>query len=174
MQRRRCQPLKANSHQNKLQKGNDSLALSKLVSHRKKADLIQNNFPMITCESHTNRSRSDRALNYFQPYLAFISACTCSHGIPRSGCAIASWARRSISASSSRVKSGSYPSSSSWKLSQRLSKTCCFSFAGSGRICSIISATVMAGIYFVDSRAQRLFRRADSSFIIQHSSFSPA
>ena len=109
MRRRRYQLSKANSHRNNSQKDSDSLAPSSLASHQKKADLIQNDFPMITCESHTNRSRSDRALNYVQPYLAFISAWICSNGIPRPGFFSASSARRSSSAACSGVSSQSYP-----------------------------------------------------------------
>src|ERR1039457_3755395 len=71
-----------------------------------------------------------------------MSATTSSSGRQRSGCANARSARRSSSAICSGDKSGSYVSSSSWNSFQRLSKTCCFSFAGSGRICSIISETV--------------------------------
>ncbi len=102
-----------------------------------------------------------------------ISAKTCSAGIPDRGFFRNSSSRRLSSASCSGVKSGSYASSSSWNSFQRLSKTCCLSLAGSGRISSIISGTVMAAIYAVSSRAQRFFPRANSSFVIRHSSFSP-
>lgn len=48
---------------------------------------------------------------HFQPKRCFISALTCSQGIPSSGLASNSAIRRSSSAASSGVRSGSYPSS---------------------------------------------------------------
>jgi hypothetical protein len=73
-----------------------------------------------------------------------------------------------------RRQMGSYVSISSWNSFQRLSKTCRFSFAGSGRICSIISATVMAAIGSVRSRAQAgFFTRANLAIGNRHLKILP-
>jgi len=108
------------------------------------------------------------------------SAKTCSAGIPEWGFFCNSSARRSNSASCSAVKSVSYGSSSSPNWSQRVSKMCCLSLGGSGRISSITSATVMSAIYSFESSLQAAFSvrmnrrsRANPPFVIRHSSFSP-
>ena len=165
MRRRRCRLSKANSQRNRSPKAKNWLALSNHASHRRKVVSIQIDLPMITCKSHTNRNWSDRALNYFQPYLAFISSWISSNGLPRPGFFRASSARRSSSAICSGVSSSSYSVNSSkicWTSSRR-------SFSGMSLMRSRISPAVMAGIYSVDLPAQAGFsRRANSSFVIRH------
>ena len=75
------------------------------------------------------------------------SACTVSHGMPRSGCCRSSSARRSNSASCSGVGSAS-------NFSRSCSKTSRCSSNGSFSTCSMICAALMAAIYSVDSRVQ--------------------
>jgi|SRR5665213_2468269 len=100
-----------------------------------------------------------------------ISAKTCSAGIPRPGFFRASSARRSSSAICSGVSSSSNSVNSSkicWTVSRR-------SFSGIRRSSSRIPVALMAAIYSFDLFVQaEFFRRADSSFVIQHSTFSPA
>jgi len=96
------------------------------------------------------------------------SACTVSHGRPRSGCCRSSSARRSNSASCSGVGSSS-------NLSRSCSKTSRCSSNGSFSTCSKTWAALMAAIYSFDLPAQaRFLGRADSSFVIHPSSFCPA
>jgi len=96
------------------------------------------------------------------------SACTVSHGMPRSGCCRSSSARRSNSASCSGVGSSS-------NLSRSCSKTSRCSSTGSLSTCSKIWAARMAAIYPFDLSAQvGVFRRVNSTFNLQPSSFFPA
>ena len=96
-----------------------------------------------------------------------ISATTSSSGRQRSGCASARSARRSSSAICSGV------SSSSNRL-RSCSKTSRCSSNGSLSTCSITCVALMAAIYSFDSLAQAgFFHRANSSFVIRHSSFPP-
>jgi len=75
--------------------------------------------------------------HFFTPYRANISARKVSHGMPRSGCARASAARRSSSAICSGVSSGS-------KSSRSCSKTSYCSSNGSSRIFSKTCVALMA------------------------------
>src|ERR1035437_9715062 len=100
-----------------------------------------------------------------------ISATTSSSGRQRSGCASARSARRSSSAICSGVSS----SSKSPYFSQTFSATLYCSSSGNCSICSRISVALMAAIYSFQFVTQaRFFARANSSFIIHPSSFSPA
>ncbi len=92
------------------------------------------------------------------------SACTVSHGIPRSGCSRNSSARRSSSAICSGVSSSS-------NLSRSCSKTSRCSSTGSRSICSKTRAALMAAIYFFDLRVHAGFSHANSSFRIHNSAF---
>ncbi len=96
------------------------------------------------------------------------SARTCSHGIPVSGLRRSRSARRSNSASCSGDGSAA-------NLARKTSKTSRCSSRGSLRNSSTTSATLMATIYSFQFATQASFSaRADSSFIIHHSSFPPA
>jgi hypothetical protein len=97
-----------------------------------------------------------------------MSATTSSSGRQRSGCASARSARRSSSAICSGVSSSS-------NFSRSCSKTSRCSSNGSRFTCSMTCVALMAVIYSVDSFVQAgFFARADSSFIIQPSSFCQA
>ena len=96
-----------------------------------------------------------------------MSAITSSSGRHRSGCASACAARRSNSAICSGVKSGStHPSSSPYSC-HTCSTNARFSSVGIGRICSMRSVAVMAGICRVERNAQMQIR--PSSFAFRHS-----
>jgi hypothetical protein len=82
---------------------------------------------------------------HFQPKRCFISALTCSQGIPSSGLASNSAIRRSSSAASSGVKSGSYPSST--MISQKSCASLILSSLGSAFAASRISVAFIPVIY---------------------------
>ena len=95
--------------------------------------------------------KNDRALHALRLLRrSWSSACTVSHGMPRSGCCRSSSARRSNSASCSGVGSSS-------NFSRRCSKTSRCSSNGSFSTCSMTWAALMAAIYSFASHAQAEF-----------------
>ncbi len=96
----------------------------------------------------------DKLKTHHQPKRCFISALTCSQGIPSWGFFSKSARRRSSSAICSGVKSGAIQPSSSPYSSHTFSTNARFSSVGIGRICSIKSVALMTAIYAFDSFVQ--------------------
>jgi hypothetical protein len=89
------------------------------------------------------RFRGEKQLenHSLKPNSFLISAATCSKGIQRSGCSLASFERRSNSASCSGVSSSSAYSSQSLSINSRCSGL------GRFRICSRMSVALMDSVY---------------------------